>query len=411
VTCLFELVIKIPTTHIVQGSDPEFSIANAAGECVPADRLLSSHGQLGCDGRSDTGELRPTAGDVPEHLMNIRKLIGEFAERFPDHIMLAGSRHFRQPLGGHIHFSGTPVKRPAKIVQCLDVHLSIPMLMLENRESAKQRRQTDYGQLGSWRNQRDLHGGFEYRTPSSWLVSMNIAKMTLEIAMLIAYDYKHLMDSRNNCFINPLDDIIRLKYCRVEKDVPFNYNGASTTLWDLSLEAVRKLKALPNAFQVMNSILTLENALLMKTRWFHEIDCTTRWHLPSTTLKLKKQKWEFDITSVEVQVFGHPADISCLELANIVKVALENYEIENKYFIYGILNKYGKDFAVSRSFNHYEARVDMYNISERWFGRAQENAPFPDAILIGVSRRHREASKMRDAASSIFRIIRNIEGF
>jgi hypothetical protein len=402
---------KMPN-HITLGSDPEFSIANSEGECVPADRLLSGgNAALGVDGRSDTGELRPNPGDVHQHLMNIRKLVGEFAERFPTHIMLAGSRHFRQPLGGHIHFSGNPVRNPEKLVRALDVHLGLPLLMLENKISARERRQNhDYGHLGQWREQSELHGGFEYRTPSSWLVSMNVAKMTLEVAMLIAYDYKRLLNSSNRTFINPSDDIIRMRYSRAEKTEMFSYNGTMTNLHRMALEAIRKLKKLPNAHQVMNSILTFENAIRLKTRWFHELDCTTRWHLSEPVLKLRQVAWnEHVFDPASMTVFGANSDYACLALAHKVKEELGEVSLERTYYLYGIIDRYGKDLAVSWPFNYSQASVMDYSIADRWYGRAKETAPTTDSILIGVSRTLRSTSRRNETARAITRIIRTIE--
>lgn len=400
------------TQHIVQGSDPEFSVSDSNNQCIPADRILDGeNAPLGYDGRSDTGELRPIAGSVPQHLMRLRSLISEFADRFPDYHMLAGSRHFRQPLGGHIHFSGTPVRQPEKIVKCLDVHLAIPLLMLENKISARERRQNhDYGHLGQYRAQKEIHGGFEYRTPSSWLVSMNVAKMTLEIAQLIAYDYQHLLNSLGNAFVNPQDDIIRRNYGRCEKVSFFQYNGKRTNLLKLSLQAVRKLKKLPNAYQVMNSILTLENALRLRTRWHQEIDCTTRWHLSAKTLKKKEIAWRTKVFDPsEMSIFGHARDFACLDIVNQVKTLLGEVGLERTYYIYGILDRYGKDFAVNWIFNHTDAGVVDYTIANTWYGRANEVAPTPDSILIGVTKTLRDDTRRSETARAISRIIRTIE--
>jgi hypothetical protein len=344
--------------------------------------------------------------------MNLRTLIGEFANRFPEHHMLAGSRHFRQPLGGHIHFSGNPVRQPEKIVKCLDVHLAIPLLMLENKISARERRQNhDYGHLGQYRAQRELHGGFEYRTPSSWLVSMNVAKMTLEIAQLIAYDYRHLLNSLGNAFVNPQDDIIRRNYGRCEKVAWFQYNGKRTNLLRLSLQAVKKLKKLPNAYQVMNSILTLENALRLRTRWYQEIDCTTRWHLPARTLKLKEIAWKTKaFEASDMTIFGQARDFACLELVNQVKELLGEVGLERTYYIYGIRDRYGKDFAINRMFSHSDAGVTRFTIADTWYGRANEVAPTPDSVLIGVTKTLRDDVRRAETARAISRIIRTMEG-
>lgn len=387
--------------HIVQGSDPEFSIADSYGACVAADNLLADGYRLGVDGRADTGEIRPSPGNPHKHLMDIRSLVKEFNQRFPNHMMLAGSRHFRQPLGGHIHMSGSGVRNAKKIVRALDVHLAIPMLMLENRISARKRRtEGEYGHLGSYRHQRELHGGFEYRTPSSWLISYQMAKMTLEIAHLIAYDYEKLFDEKGQLFIDPDDYIIRDWYVACDKE----------KLKEHALTAVHKLKVLPNAHQVMNSILTLENCIDLELRWRQEIDCTTRWHLPIQDLKASEMIWKMGTINPEtLSIFGNPNDMACLELVRSIKEEIGSVGMEHSYYLYGILDRYGYDFAISYSFSHRDAHVEVYNITENWYGRAREKAPVEDAILIGINKRNRNESRRQETAHAIVRIVKTIE--
>jgi hypothetical protein len=387
--------------HIMQGSDPEFSIANSKAECVPADTCLSHSGMLGTDGRCETGELRPTAGSVDEHLASLRGLIGEFHRRFPDYIMLGGSRHFHQPLGGHIHFSGSGVRKVQKIVKALDVHLALPILMLENRRSAIERRiGQNYGFLGSWRDQRELHGGFEYRVLPSWIVSHQMAKMTLEIAMLIAYDYEKLYDKYNNLIIDTSSESFIYDFKNAKKEV----------LKPLALRAVEKLKTLPNAYHTMNSILTLENCIRLELRWRQEFDCCARWHLPVKDFKYSKIVWDISGLEPADAIIANEADVLCSNLVRYIIRALTIPRLKHRYYIYGILNRYGFDLSVSKPFDHYEADVSSYSISENYYGRARENAPSQDTILVGVSRSMRRNNEIEYTAMAIARIICELEG-
>jgi hypothetical protein len=90
------------------------------------------------------------------------------------------------PLGGHIHFSG--VKLTSQLLRVLDNYLALPLVMLEG-DNVYHRRPR-YGFLGDFRHQ--SHGGFEYRSLPSWLVSPQITVGVLSLAYVIAHHYLEL---------------------------------------------------------------------------------------------------------------------------------------------------------------------------------------------------------------------------
>ncbi|MEI2396352.1 putative amidoligase domain-containing protein, partial [Paenibacillus phytohabitans] len=89
-------------------------------------------------------------------------------------------------LGGHLHFSGVTLCAP--LLRALDNYLALPMLLLEDVRAAARRPR--YGVLGDFRRQ--PHGGFEYRTLPSFLVSPVIAKGAVCLAHLIVSHYEEL---------------------------------------------------------------------------------------------------------------------------------------------------------------------------------------------------------------------------
>jgi hypothetical protein len=90
------------------------------------------------------------------------------------------------PLGGHIHFSGVALN--SHLLRSLDNYLALPLVLLEG-ETTRHRRPR-YGFLGDFRLQ--PHGGFEYRTLPSWLISPQIAAGVLSLAAVIANHYHSL---------------------------------------------------------------------------------------------------------------------------------------------------------------------------------------------------------------------------
>ncbi|MFD0711638.1 hypothetical protein [Paenibacillus sp. GCM10027626] len=176
---------------ILLGADPEFLLASKTGKVVPASRFLQDGHGAGCDGvfiggqvRYPVAELRPAPAETPEQLIkNIRRLLLQAAEKIDDPTLrwLAGGMPVSGfALGGHIHISGVPFH--GRLLRLLDSYVAFPLALAEP-ESARRRRPR-YGSLGDFRLQ--PYGGFEYRTPSSWLVSPLAAKAALSLALLCA---------------------------------------------------------------------------------------------------------------------------------------------------------------------------------------------------------------------------------
>ena len=183
----------------LMGTDLEFMLRSARGKMLLASRYLPRRGRVGCDDlsinqdgeRFPLAELRPDPAETPEELVaNIRETMSEALEKIPSPNVqwLAGSMPFpRYSLGGHIHFSDLPFS--ARVVRALDTYLGFPVLMIEASSTATKRR-PKYGFLGDIRFK--SHGGFEYRTPASWLVSPEIAHAVLALAYVVATHYRDL---------------------------------------------------------------------------------------------------------------------------------------------------------------------------------------------------------------------------
>jgi hypothetical protein len=188
----------------VLGADPEFVLRRrSTGGLVNANRFFPYRGPVGHDrllARSSKGrplaEIRPAPASEPEVLtrniiINMRKAIRRTGRRID---FVAGSLPYGFPIGGHIHISGIPLT--TNLVRALDIYLSLPLLLLENSVRARRRR-IRYGYLGETRYQR--HGGFEYRTPPSWLISPAITLAVLSLTKIISLEYhrlpRHYFDS------------------------------------------------------------------------------------------------------------------------------------------------------------------------------------------------------------------------
>lgn len=174
------------------GMDPEFLLFNrATGRVIPASRYLELTGEAGCDSIRYRGErrfplveLRPQPGGEPrEVLVHLLRAFRRAYQSIGDKALQwqAGGMPQRGfPLGGHLHFSGIPLT--FRLLQVLDNYLALPVAVLEDQRGSKRRPR--YGYLGDFRLQG--HGGFEYRTLPSFLISPLVTKGVVAIAALIA---------------------------------------------------------------------------------------------------------------------------------------------------------------------------------------------------------------------------------
>ncbi|MBO7746391.1 hypothetical protein I8J29_19445 [Paenibacillus sp. MWE-103] len=178
--------------RILLGADPEFLLLSDAGKVVSAARYLANGHGAGCDAvvvggevRYPVAELRPAPSPTPDGLArNVRLLLRQAARRIPDRPPLrwaaGGMPAAGFSLGGHLHLSGVPLT--GRLLRQLDSCVAFPLAMVES--PAEQARRPRYGALGDFRQQ--PHGGFEYRTPPSWLVSPLAAKAAFALALLCA---------------------------------------------------------------------------------------------------------------------------------------------------------------------------------------------------------------------------------
>ncbi|WP_234404933.1 putative amidoligase domain-containing protein [Paenibacillus bouchesdurhonensis] len=178
--------------RMLLGMDPEFLLFNrATGKVIPASRYLEIGGEAGCDSLRYRGErrfplveLRPEPGGEPRevliHLLRAFRLAYQAIDDKALQWQAGGMPQPGFPLGGHIHFSGIPLT--FELLQVLDNYLALPIAVLEDRRGLKRRPR--YGYLGDFRLQK--HGGFEYRTLPSFLISPLVTKGVVAIAALIA---------------------------------------------------------------------------------------------------------------------------------------------------------------------------------------------------------------------------------
>jgi len=190
----------IDPNTVVLGADPEFVMLSPSSKrIVFASDFFSKDGLVGYDNPSHfcdrlnhpIAEIRPRPSSSPTQVVNdMREALRLALQRTSrtHTVWLAGSQPLRNcTTGGHIHFTGVPLSY--ELVRALDNYLAIPCMLIENSKRAAGRRPR-YGFLGDIRTK--PHGGFEYRTPASWLVAPHFAEAILYLAKLIAVEHRSL---------------------------------------------------------------------------------------------------------------------------------------------------------------------------------------------------------------------------
>lgn len=181
------------------GADPEFMLFNKRNNrMLSASQFFPREGVVGCDyirianrQQRPIAEIRPKPDVSPLGLMaNIRSGLRSAYKMAPYRNVkwIAGSQPVSSfSIGGHIHFSNVDLNYD--ILRALDNYVGIPVFLIENPTTAARRRKK-YGYLGDYRTKD--YGGFEYRTPGSWLVSPEITLAILCLAKVVTTRYYQL---------------------------------------------------------------------------------------------------------------------------------------------------------------------------------------------------------------------------
>lgn len=259
-------------TPIMLGADIEFILRNQAGNLVLASDCFPKEGPVGCDRvcmRGDeTKKLRPLAELRPDPAADARELFRNLYRTMMIAIRKTGSPHIEwvaggmpltgYPIGGHIHFSGAVPN--AQWLRALDGYLALSVFMLESPRSLARRPR--YGQLGDMRYQ--FHGGFEYRTLPSFLVSPKVTRGVLALSHLIALSYREL---RTRPFLNQ------------ELHHAF-YHGDRDTLFPLVPRLWDELRETEMYAHYAMYLEPFAQHILSRTQWDEYSDIRPVWKLP-----------------------------------------------------------------------------------------------------------------------------------
>lgn len=266
-----EQVRRTVPQSVTLGTDVEVMLRNTQGKMVLASNYFTRKGRVGCDDRSvnydgrrlPLMELRPAPDSTPNGLvLNLRATMREASERINRPLVewRAGSMPFKPySTGGHIHFSG--ISFSSRLVKALDHYLGLPLMAVEDRTRAALRR-PKYGHLGDVRHKD--YGGFEYRTPSSFVCSQAATVAAFHLAHMISLYYRDL----------PIVDLYA-----PHMQIAF-YDGQLTVLRPLILRNVETIRLHAAYSQYREYVEPLFVMVEQGRTWDEGRDVRTEWDVP-----------------------------------------------------------------------------------------------------------------------------------
>ena len=254
---------------------------------------------VGCDGNTVVGELRPHHSSNPiNHFYEIRELIHELYEISEKKDicdgkklgMFSGGYQFGNRLGGHIHIGynvidlfgldniqpfTTNTESHINFVDLvisnvlsyyLSIFVGVPLICISDNDTYELRHvrsyyeNDDFGQFGSGRMK---EYGFEWRMPSSWLVTPDLCLMVLTTSYVVAYEAinrtVNMYKNRKSEAILFHDEIVTSKYdAQTINEMIINIDRAE---YFIQSERIDDLKAYINSIyeQIQEMILYKDN--------------------------------------------------------------------------------------------------------------------------------------------------------
>lgn len=276
------------------GADPEFMLVNSRnGRMVAASEFFPKEGTVGCDAirvpnrqQRPIAEIRPRPDRDPQNLIiNIRDALRSASRMAPYQNIkwVAGSQPFPgYSIGGHIHFSNISLN--SGLLRALDNYLGLPVFLIENQATAVRRRRR-YGRLSDYRKK--SHGGFEYRTPGSWLVSRDIATAVLCLAKVVVSRYNEL----NSNYLN--NDQAQLAF----------YQGRQEYFREVFPQLWQEIEALDLAQKYSEEMSVIPCMVKDGILWDEKKDLRRTWKVLTRS---KKKPGQF----IEAEVYLEPATAS-----------------------------------------------------------------------------------------------------
>jgi len=358
------------------GADPEFSFVYQ-GKRVDACELLESNlkrkkgflikssgfacegGEMGWDGCSATGELRPKPSNSIEELAgNIKSIITQSHQHLSMCDMSVLSIH--APVGGHIHFQiSQEMHDNQKLVESLHKKIAsfyLPVLISENKMNLRIRSQGGgYGTLTDFHGDNAFSNGsgydftYEFRTPSAeWLVTEKITRATLAYFAVV---YNEILYQPEN-FKKYMYIVYRNREqaFALHKLAVTEYIGVTEKLFNDIKKAVKTFELYNDYKAEVDYILNPKK--VMEDKQKAEYNIVVGWNLekstkikdPSFKILINDKKFKEIANKKNLDIMTEAIDIKYnndINVADMVEsfkkhVAAFEWKLKNNYYLFGL---------------------------------------------------------------------------
>ena len=351
------------------GADPEFNIM-LKEDRIPADRILKilfkknsssgegykikNAGELGWDGHSITGEIRPSPTYSPEKLVqNIGKLFEAMTKK--SQLLEISTNSDKAPIGGHLHFE-LPDDLVGEDAKIRNIHKKmalfyIPVMIGEDLVNSRLRIKHGYGKLNDYETQSSSCNSnkhtYEFRCPNAeWITTPKIAQATIAYLATVFNEIINHPENmkkakdimiQNETQIQALQELALAKYVLVTKSILSKVKKHIKTF-----EYYKAYK------EEIDYIFTPQKILKDKEKVNFEV--TNGWKLVKNRTPNKKdlmsekkmrelaKKISIDEIAGAISIPYNPDDSRCIDFSKALKdrIIAYSWKLKRNYFIFGL---------------------------------------------------------------------------
>lgn len=373
------------------GADPEFNVTiqnKRANANLLFDTILNKDftqngngmgytiknaGNIGWDGASETGEVRPKQSTNPQNVINnLATIFSEVAKRVQLFDLTTLSH--KGPVGGHIHFEiSTQLAQDQTLMRKFHRRMAafyLPLMMGEDVQNLKIRHRVgSYGSITDHRVQKFGNAyTYEFRVPSAeWLTTPKIALSTLAYLGTVFHEILHHPNNFLKCKEILFTNDQQAK--ALHEMTLSNFAFATKAMTKHIKKMIQKFEYYPAFKDEINFILNHQKVLAEKQK--AEFNILKGWKLIDTTTpnkrdllndkKIKTISLAKDVESIgEFIKMNKSNDLNVEHFTNILKqriIAL-NWKLKNTYFFFGLRNGIN-DFMILNGNNRFLMGIEL----------------------------------------------------
>ncbi len=376
------------------GADPEFNLVmqgrrimaeNTLHELLDGDRKFIKEdmgyrvgkvGEIGWDGASATGEIRPAPAKTADGLVNnLEEIFTAFHKKAP--LFDISTLSYYGSVGGHVHFS-VPVEF-ASIDKIRGIHkrlasFYLPIMLSENKINLQLRLKGSYGRLSDWREQdykdEGKITGYEFRTPSAeWLTTKKIATATLAYLGTV---YNEIIN--HPAKLKKYSDIFyktEVQADALQKLALSDYKTLTQGIYNRIKKIVRTFEFYPTYKDEIEYILNPGKVMKDKTKveynivagWDMRRDILKKTKIKKRDLTSKKKiktlskNYNLDILTPLVNIiYNDDANVGLFSKALAERITIFNWKLKNRYFLFGLKKGINNFLVFDMKQNIYEGK-------------------------------------------------------